>query len=49
MIKKVEAKSLSYLVTFSILSSEIPLDFYEQIRVVPRKYLMYLLADINIK
>ena len=33
---KVGAKLLSYLVTFSILSSDIPLDFHESIRVMPR-------------
>ena len=46
---KVGAKLLSDLVIFSIYSSEIPLDFYKAIRVVPSKYLMYFLAGINTK
>ena len=44
---KVAAKLLSDLVIFSILSSEIPLDFHELIQVMPLKYLMYFLAGIN--
>ena len=35
------------LVIFFILSSNIPLDFYEFIQVVSLKYLMYFLAGIN--
>ena len=49
---KIGAKLLSDLVTFSIFSifsSDIPLDFYESILVVPLKYLMYFLAGINTK
>ena len=46
---KVGAKLLSYLVIFSIFSSDIPLDFHELIRVVLLKYLMYFLAGINTK
>ena len=46
---KVGAKLLSYLVIFSILSSDIPLDFREQILVVAWKYLMYFIAGINTK
>ena len=46
---KVGAKLLFNLVAFSILSSDIPLDFHEPIRVVPLKYLMYFLAGINAK
>ena len=46
---KVGAKLQSDLVIFSILSSEIPLDFQDSIREVPPKYLMYFLAGINIK
>ena len=46
---KVGAKLPSDLAIFSILSSDIPLHFYEQIRVVPLKYLMHFLADINTK
>ena len=37
------------LVIFSILPSEIPLDFHNSIQVVPIKYLMYLLAGIIAK
>ena len=32
-----------------IISSDIPLDFYDSIQVVPKKYLMYFLAGINTK
>ena len=46
---KVWAKLLSDLVIFSILSSEIPLDFHRSIRVVPLKYLMSFLVVINSK
>ena len=46
---KVGAKFLSDLVMFSIFSSDIPLEFYESIRVVPLKYLMHFLAGINTK
>ena len=44
---KVGAILLSDLVIFSIISSNIPLDFYNLIRVVPVKYLMYFLAGTN--
>ena len=37
------------LVIFSILSSEIPVDFHESTLEVPLKYLMYFLACINTK
>ena len=46
---KVGAKLLSDLVKFSILSSDISLDFHDSIQVVPVKYLMYFLAGINTK
>ena len=46
---KVGAKLLPGLVSFSIFSSDIPLDFQESIRVVPLNYLMYFLAGINTK
>ena len=46
---KLGEKLLSDLVIFSILSSDIPLDFQNSIRVVPLKYLMCLLVGINIK
>ena len=46
---KVGAKLLSDLVIFSILSSEILLNFQDSIRQMPPKYLMYFLAGINIK
>ena len=46
---KVRAKLLSDLVIFSILSSEIPLDFYDSTRVVPVKCLMYFTAGIITK
>ena len=42
-------KSLSALVMFSILSSDIPSAFHDSIRVVPVKYLMYFIAGINTK
>ena len=45
---KVGAKLLSDLVTFSILSSDIPLDFCDSIWVVPVKYLLYFLAGFEI-
>ena len=45
---KVGAKLLSDLVTFSILSSDIPLDFYDSIWVVPVKYLLYFSAGFEI-
>ena len=45
---KVGAKLLSDLVTFSILSSDIPLDFYDSIWVMPVKYLLYFLAGFEI-
>ena len=45
---KVGAKLLSDLVTLSILSSDIPLDFYDSIWVVPAKYLLYFLAGFEI-
>ena len=43
---KFGAKLLSDLVIFSILSSDIPLDFHDSTGVVPVKYSMYL-AGIN--
>ena len=43
------AKFLSNLVIFSIFSSSIPLDFQELIQLVPLKYLIYYLFDINRK
>ena len=46
---KVGAKLLPNLVIFSIFSADIPLHFYESIRVVPLKYLMNFLAGINAK
>ena len=46
---KVVAKLLTDLVIFSILSSEIPLDFHDSIRVLPLKYLTYFLTGINTK
>ena len=46
---KVGAKLFSTLVLFSIFSSDIPSDFHESIWVVPVKYLIYFLADINTK
>ena len=46
---KVGAKLLSDLVTFSICSSEIPLDFHELLQVAPLKNLMYFLTGINTK
>ena len=45
MIKKIAAY-FSYI--FNI-SSDIPLDFHKLIRVAPKHYLMYFLADINTK
>ena len=44
---KVGAKLLSDLVTFSIFSSDIPLDFHKLIQVVLLKYLIYFLVGIN--
>ena len=38
-----------YLIIFSLLSSDIPLDFYELIWVVPLKYLMSFIASIYAK
>ena len=49
IINKVGAKLLSDLVIFSILSSDIPLDFHDSIQVVPIKYLIYFLVGINTK
>ena len=46
---KVDAKLLSDLVIVSMLSSDIPLDFHNSIRVVPLKYIMYILAGRNTK
>ena len=46
---KVGAKFLSDLVIFSIISSDISLDFHDLIQVVPLKYLIYILAGINTK
>ena len=46
---KVVTKLLSDLVIFSILSSEIPLNFHKPIWIVALKYLMYFLAGINNK
>ena len=40
-LTKVGAKLLSDLVIFSILSSDIPLDFHDLVRVVPVKNLMH--------
>ena len=48
MINK-RAKLLPDLVIFSILSSDVPLDFHNLIRIVPLKYLMYSLVGINTK
>ena len=42
-------KSLSALVMFSILSSDIPSAFHDSIQVVPLKYLMYFIAGIYTK
>ena len=44
---KVEEKLLSDVVIFSIFSSEIRLDFYQSIPVVPLKYLRNFLAGTN--
>ena len=44
---KVEEKLLSDVVIFSIFSSEIRLDFYQSISVVPLKYLRNFLAGTN--
>ena len=49
MINKIWSKKASGLVTFSIFSSDISLDFHELIRVLPIKCLIYFLADINTK
>ena len=46
---KVVTKFLSDLVIFSIISSDISLDFHDLIQVVPLKYLIYILAGINPK
>ena len=46
---KVGTKLLSDLVTFSMFSSENPLDFYNSIQAVLLKYLMHFLAVINTK
>ena len=46
---KVGTKLLSDVVTFSILSSDIPLDFHEWFIAVAWKYVMYFLAGINNK
>ena len=40
---------MSDLVIFSILSSDIPLDFHDSIQVVSLKCLTYFLASINTK
>ena len=48
-LTKVGTKLLSDVVTFSILSSDIPLDFHEWFIVVAWKYVMYFLAGINNK
>ena len=42
-------KLQSDLVISSIFFSDIPLDIYKSIRVVPLKHLMYFLAGINTK
>ena len=49
ILTKVGAKLLFHLVIFSIFSSVIALDFHEVIRVVPLKYLIHFLADIDTK
>ena len=46
---KVGAKFLAHLVIFSILASDIPLDFHDSIRLVPPKYLIYFLTGVNTK
>ena len=46
---KIDAKLLSDLVIFSIISSDTQLDFHNSIRVVPVKDLKYFLAGINTK
>ena len=46
---KVVAKLLSDLVIFSIISSDIPLAFYDSTQLVPLKCLMYFIAGINTK
>ena len=48
-LQKLVKTLLSDLDMCSIFSSEIPLDFHNLIRVVPLKYLLYLLAAINTK
>ena len=47
MMTKSWSKLLSDLVIFSILSSDIPLDIHNSIRIVPAKYLKYFLGGIN--
>ena len=49
MINKVSAKMQSDLIIFSVLPSDIPLDFHDSISVVLLKYLMYFLVGINTK
>ena len=46
---KVGTKFLSDLVIFSILYSDIQLDFHDSIWVVPLKHLMYFLVGIDTK
>ena len=42
--------TLYYIILYLvIISSDILLDFYDSIQVVPKKYLMYFLAGINTK
>ena len=49
MINKIGAKLLPDLVIFSILSSDIQLDFRDLIWVVPVKHLVHFLAGLNTK
>ena len=47
--KEVDAKLLSDLAIFSILSSDIQLYFHNSMQVVPLKYLTFFLVGINTK
>ena len=49
MINKIWCKKAVEFSVFSIFSLDILLHFYELIRVVPLKYLIYFLASINTK
>ena len=49
IINKSCCKIAVSFIYISILSSDIPLDFYDSIQAVPVKYLMYFVAGINTK